>query len=385
MRKICVFTGTRAEYGLLYWLMKDIQADTETELQLLVSGTHLSPEFGYTYKHIIEDGFIINEKVEMLLSSNSPTGVIKSIGLALIGFADALERLQPDIIVILGDRYEALAIAQAAMLKRIPIAHIHGGEITQGAYDDAIRHAITKLSQYHFTSSKEHYNRIIQLGEEPKRVFNTGAIGLDHVQRTTLMSREELQASLNFSLDLPYFIVTYHPVTLENEPAEKTIKELLGALEEFPNYKVIFTYPNADDGGRSIIPLIDHFGKKNVNRVCIVPSLGFKRYLSSLKYASCVIGNSSSALIEAPALRLPTVNIGVRQQGRLAAKSVFHCLANKASIVKAINKSLVCKHEAIYDNPYGSGDVSKNILFHLKQIKLDVVKKFHDIPESKYD
>ena len=321
MKKIAVFTGTRAEYGLLYWLLKDIQTDEALDLQLLVSGTHLSPEFGNTYREIEQDGFTIDEKVEILLSSDTAVGVAKSMGLGVLGFTDALSRLQPDALVILGDRFEALAAAQTAMILRIPVVHLHGGEITEGAYDDAIRHAITKLSYMHCTSTDEYRNRVMQLGEAPERVKNVGAIGLDHLSRSHFLTVDELSNSLSFSLTKPFLLVTYHPVTLADEEPESSFQALLDSLDEFTEYQVILTYPNADDGGRSIIPLLENYAKNNPNRVLAIPSLGQKRYLSAVKHSAAVIGNSSSGIIEVPSFDVATINIGLRQKGRLSAKS----------------------------------------------------------------
>lgn len=383
MKKIAVFTGTRAEYGLLYWLLKDIQADSDLELQMLVSGMHLSPEFGYTYKQIEDDGFIINEKVEMLLSSDSSVGTVKSIGLGVIGFADSLNRLTPDLLVILGDRFEALAVAQAAMIMRIPIVHLHGGEVTEGAYDDAIRHAITKLSTYHCVSTKSHFQRVVQLGENPNRVKNVGAIGLDHLARGETLSREELSHSLNFELDCPFFVVTYHPVTLANEPAIGSFCELLDALDAFQNFKVILTYPNADEGGRSIIPILDSYAASQPHRVLAIQSLGQKRYLSAVKNCSMVIGNSSSGIIEVPSYRVPTVNIGSRQKGRLAADSVLHVAPSRDDIVSGIKKSLVDADNGRFEhvkNPYGQGDSSSKVIKVIKDCEFDLVKSFYDLP-----
>lgn len=377
MRKIAVFTGTRAEYGLLYWLLKDIQADPTLELQLLVAAMHLSPEFGMTYQQIEADGFVITEKVEMLLSSDSAVGTAKSVGLGVIGFADALARMQPDVLVILGDRFEALAIAQTAMILRIPIAHIHGGEITEGAYDDAIRHAITKLSFLHFTSTETHRNRVIQLGESPSRVHNVGAVGLDHLQRSNLMSIDELASSLNFKLEQPYLLVTYHPVTLASEPAKESFINLLAALEQFPELQIILTYPNADDGGREIIPLLEDYAKKQPQRVLAIPSLGQLRYLSAVKHAAAVVGNSSSGIIEVPSFKVPTVNIGERQRGRLAANSVFPCAIDTDSIVTTLKATLYSNLSQVV-NPYGKGDASGAILEHLKLAKLTEIKTFYD-------
>ncbi len=381
MRKIAVFTGTRAEYGLLYWLLKDLQQDRDIELQLLVSAMHLSPEFGMTYQQIEADGFTITEKVEMLLSSDSPVGTAKSIGLGVLGFADALERMKPDVLVVLGDRFEALAVAQAAMILRIPIAHIHGGEITEGAYDDAIRHAITKLSLLHFTSTEIHRNRVIQLGEHPSRVFNVGAVGLDHLQRSKLLSLAELSASLNFKLEQPYFLVTYHPVTLASEPAKASFENLLNALDAFPQHQIILTYPNADDGGREIIPLLEAYAKKQPTRVLAIPSLGQQRYLSAVKHAAAVVGNSSSGIIEVPSFKVPTVNLGERQRGRLAADSVFSCSSNKAAIIETLQQAFKSDLSQVV-NPYGKGKTSEAILKQLKTADLSVVKTFYDLQES---
>lgn len=381
MRKVAVFTGTRAEYGLLYWLLKDLQQDSEIELQLLVSAMHLSPEFGMTYQQIETDGFTITEKVEMLLSSDSAVGTAKSIGLGVLGFADALERMKPDVLVVLGDRFEALAVTQAAMILRIPIAHIHGGEITEGAYDDAIRHAITKLSLLHFTSTEAHRNRVIQLGEHPSRVFNVGAVGLDHLQRSKMLSLAELSASLNFKLEQPYFLVTYHPVTLASEPAKASFENLLKALDAFPQHQIILTYPNADDGGREIIPLLEAYAKQQPSRVLAIPSLGQKRYLSAVKHAAAVVGNSSSGIIEVPSFKVPTVNIGERQRGRLAAESVFSCPSNTAAIIETLQLGLKSDLTQVV-NPYGKGKASEAILKQLKAADLSVVKTFYDLQES---
>lgn len=381
MRKVAVFTGTRAEYGLLYWLLKDLQQDSEIELQLLVSAMHLSPEFGMTYQQIETDGFTITEKVEMLLSSDSAVGTAKSIGLGVLGFADALERMKPDVLVVLGDRFEALAVTQAAMILRIPIAHIHGGEITEGAYDDAIRHAITKLSLLHFTSTEAHRNRVIQLGEHPSRVFNVGAVGLDHLQRSKMFSLAELSASLNFKLEQPYFLVTYHPVTLASEPAKASFENLLKALDAFPQHQIILTYPNADDGGREIIPLLEAYAKQQPSRVLAIPSLGQKRYLSAVKHAAAVVGNSSSGIIEVPSFKVPTVNIGERQRGRLAAESVFSCPSNTAAIIETLQLGLKSDLTQVV-NPYGKGKASEAILKQLKAADLSVVKTFYDLQES---
>ena len=291
--------------------------------------------------------------------------------------------MKPDLIVILGDRFEALAVAQAAMILRIPIAHIHGGEITEGAYDDAIRHAVTKLSFLHFTSTAEHKNRVIQLGENPSRVFDVGAVGLDHLQRSNLMTLQELSASLNFKIDRPYLLVTYHPVTLASEPATESFNNLLKALDVYPEYQVILTYPNADDGGREIIPLLETYASNNSNRVLAIPSLGQLRYLSAVKHASAVIGNSSSGIIEVPSFNVSTVNIGERQRGRMAADSVFNCNATTYGIGVALKEALEADLSQIV-NPYGKGNASEAILEQIKSADLSVIKSFYDIPKDSY-
>lgn len=380
--KVAVFTGTRAEYGLLFWLLKDIQADPELTLQLLVSGMHLSSEFGETYKQIEQDGFEIDEKIEILLSSDTAVGTAKSMGLGVLGFADALNRLKPDTIVILGDRFEALAAAQTAMILRIPILHLHGGEITEGAYDDAIRHAITKLSYLHGTSTEEYQQRVIQLGEQPERVRNIGAIGLDHLKRGEFMTVDEIAVSLDFRLSQPYFLVTYHPVTLGSEQPEQSFNALLEALTDFPDYQVILTYPNADDGGRRIIPILEEYAKQQPERVHAIPSLGQKRYLSAVKHAAVVIGNSSSGVIEVPSFNVPTVNIGVRQKGRLAAKSVLHCDATKVAIIEAITSALQGDYKTLNEqvtNPYGAGNASEQVIAMLKSLNFEPSKSFYDL------
>jgi UDP-hydrolysing UDP-N-acetyl-D-glucosamine 2-epimerase len=389
MRKIAVFTGTRAEYGLLYWLMKDIENDPELELKLIVSGTHLSPEFGNTYKQIESDGFNIDDKVEMLLSSDTQQGVAKSMGLGVIGFADSLTRLAPDILIILGDRFEALAIAQVATIFKLPIFHFHGGEITQGAYDDSIRHAITKLSTYHFTCTEPYRKRVIQLGESPDKVFNYGAIGLEHIRRTKLLSKVEFYRHLDLNLDKPFFLLTYHPATLADEDAESTIKNIFEALSSFPNYQVVITYPNADDGGRKIITLIDEYTSVS-NNAKAYKSLGQLKYFSALKYCSAVLGNSSSGISEVPYFKKPTVNIGDRQKGRLAPASVINCGSDAYEIKNAIADSLDESFLKSFQKAlpmFGDGNTSEKVINKLKNCDLNVSKKFYDIyaKEGKID
>jgi UDP-N-acetylglucosamine 2-epimerase (non-hydrolysing) len=382
MRKVCVFTGTRAEYGSFYWLMKDIQAEFSLTLQILATGSHFSHEFGLTYQEIEKDGFEVNEKVEMLLSSDSAVGVAKSMGLGTIGYADALERLQPDILIVLGDRFETLAVAQVAMIMKITILHLHGGERTDGAYDDAIRHAITKLSNLHGTSNEVHRQRVIQLGEAPERVWNVGAVGLEHLNRTTLLTNEQLSKSLNFEITGPFFLITYHPVTLMDEDPKVAINKLLAALDKFPAHQVILTFPNADSGGRQIIPLLKAYVAKDPKRALAVESLGQLRYLSALSMTDAMIGNSSSGIVEAPAFKKATVNIGSRQEGRMAADSVINCQGSEVEITQAIEKALSCEFIEtlkLVVNPYGQENTCEKVIKILTTAKLGTIKSFVDV------
>jgi UDP-hydrolysing UDP-N-acetyl-D-glucosamine 2-epimerase len=382
MRKICVVTGTRAEYGLFYWLMKEIQADTDLLLQLVVTGMHLSPEFGLTYRTIEEDGFTIDAKVEMLLSSDTPVGIAKSIGLGVIGFADVLERLKPDIMVVLGDRYEILAAAQAALVARIPVAHIHGGETTEGAIDESIRHAITKMSHLHFVAAESYRTRVIQMGEHPDTVVNVGALGIENIKRLQLLDKTKLEQSINFELVTPCFLVTYHPATLGSTSPQVAMQALLDALDLFPDSKIVFTKPNSDTDGRILGQMIDEYARHNKGRVAVFTSMGQLRYLSALQLVDAVIGNSSSGIIEAPACNTPTVNIGDRQSGRLKADSVIDSLETTESIVAAINKALSPSfRERIKTDAslYGYGKSASHIKDHLKQVNLIITKRFYDI------
>lgn len=325
MRKVCVVTGSRAEFGLLSDLMHKIKDSEELMLQVIATNMHLSPEFGLTYREIEEDGFVIDRKVEMLLSSDTANATVKSVGLGMIGFADAYRDLSPDIVVVLGDRYEILAAVSAALFYQIPVAHLHGGEITEGAYDDSIRHAITKMSHLHFTSTEDYRKRVIQLGESPDRVFNVGAIGLDNIRKCTFLSKENLEKSLGFNLGDKSLLVTYHPVTLENDTARQQCENLLSVLDSHQEYNIIFTLPNSDTGGRGIMESIRNFVSRNNNRAVVFSSLGKIRYLSALNYISAVVGNSSSGILEVPSFGIPTLDIGDRQKGRIAATSVVHC------------------------------------------------------------
>lgn len=384
-RKICIVTGTRAEYGLLYWLMKEIVADADLHLQVIATGMHLSPEFGLTYQQIEADGFTIDAKVEMLLSSDSPVGIAKSMGLGVIGFADTLDRLKPDILVLLGDRFEILAAAQVAMVLRIPIAHIHGGETTEGAFDEGIRHAITKMAQWHFVAAEPYRKRVVQMGEAPSRVFKFGAPGLDHLQNINWLNRIALEQSLAISFSSPTFLVTYHPATLSQQNPVAAMNELLAALDEFPGATIIFTYPNADTGGRALIEQINRWVVTNENRAKAFVSLGQHRYLSLMREVDVIIGNSSSGLTEAPALKKATVNIGDRQKGRLKASSIIDAVEEKKLIVAAINKALsdeFCAGLPYTESLYGSGNVSHQIKNTLKVSALLTQKEFFDIEHA---
>lgn len=373
-RKICVVTGTRAEYGLLSNLMNLIQNDEQLELQVLATGMHLSPEFGLTYKQIEVDGFHINEKVEMLLSADTSTAVVKSMGLATIGFADALDRLKPDLLVILGDRFEMLAAAQCALIMQIPIAHIHGGECTFGAYDDAIRHSITKMATWHFTSTDGHRNRVIQLGEHPSRVWNVGATGIENIYNIHLLNKKELFKELGLTNEKPLFLITQHPETNGQVDA---IDELLKALERFHDVNLIFTKSNADNGGRNINNKIEQFVKLNED-AHLFESLGKLRYLSAVKHALVVIGNSSSGLVEVPYLQTPTVNIGDRQLGRERPNSIFDTESNVDEILKAIDKAL--SFNGKYEYIFGEGKTSRDIFDILKSIgSFKIQKGFYDL------
>lgn len=386
MKKACIVTGTRSEYGLLKPLIKRIKEDNELQLQLVVTGMHLSPEFGLTYKEIEDDGFQIDEKVEILLSSDTEVGISKSMGLAMIGFADAFERLKPDMVILLGDRYEIFAAASTAMVSRIPISHIHGGETTEGAFDEGFRHSITKMSYLHFASTEEYRKRIIQLGEEPNRVFNIGAIGIESIKDLKLLSKEELENSINFKINKHTALLTFHPVTLERNTSENQFEEILNALDKVDNLRIIFTKANSDTNGRIINKMIDEYVKNNEKKAVAFTSMGQLRYLSAIKYVDLVIGNSSSGIIEAPSFNVPTVNIGDRQKGRIQGNTVINCDPKEEEIIKAINLGLSDEFNnkiKSSKNPYGDGNVSLSIIKEIKELLLldsiSIKKKFYDM------
>lgn len=384
MRRICVITGSRAEYGLLYWTIKALSADKSIDLRICVTGMHLSPEFGLTYKQIEEDGFIIDAKVEMLLSSDSSVGISKSIGLGVIGFSEYFQNRRPDILLVLGDRFEIFAAVTTAMIFKIPVAHCHGGEATEGLIDEPIRHSISKMSHLHFTATEEYSKRVIQLGEQPQSVYNVGALGIESINKFKLLDKNEFEKAINFTLGNLTFLITFHPVTLENATAHEQFSELLEAIDKFPDAKIIFTKPNADNDGRIIISMIDEYVSKNKNRSVSYISLGQLRYLSALKHVNMVIGNSSSGLIEVPSFKKATINIGDRQRGRVKSNSVIDCEPKAVSITKAIETAL--SEEFLtkllkVENPYGSGNASEVIIKILSSVPLDelIKKRFYNL------
>jgi GDP/UDP-N,N'-diacetylbacillosamine 2-epimerase (hydrolysing) len=378
-RKICVVTGTRAEFGLLRWLMQEIQHEPELELQVLATGMHLSPEFGLTYREIEQAGFVINAKVEMLLSADTASAVTKSMGLGLISYADAFDRLAPDLIVVLGDRFEIFAATAAALIAGIPVAHLHGGETTEGAFDEAIRHSITKMSHLHFVAAEEYRRRVIQLGEQPETVFLVGGLGIDAIKRIKLLDRVALEESLGFKFGPRNLLITFHPVTLEGQISSgQQMDELLAALGELDDTHLLFTMPNADTGGRELAAMVNQFAATRQN-VRVYTSLGQLRYLSCMKYVDAVVGNSSSGLAEAPSMGIATINIGDRQKGRLSASSVINCEPTQQSISRALITVFDPSFRSTLTstkNPYGSGGASEKIVKIIKSHDLkNLLKK----------
>lgn len=377
-RKICVVTGSRAEYGLLRWVMEGIRQSPELMLQIIATGMHLSPEFGLTYREIEQDGFQIDRKIEMLLSADTPSAIAKSMGLGMISFSDAFEELKPDILLVLGDRFEVFSAVSAAMVACIPVAHLHGGESTEGLIDEAIRHAITKMAHLHFVAADPYRQRVIQLGEEPTRVFLVGGLGVDNIRRLALLDKASLEEQLNFKFLKRNLLITFHPVTLENDTAYMQLTELLMALATLKNIGLIFTMPNADARGRKLFSLIEEFVSACEN-ACAYTSLGSFRYLSCLQYVDGIVGNSSSGLMEMPTFRKGTINIGERQRGRLKAESIIDCLPDRSSIASAIDILYSINFQNILlktHNPYGDGGASDRIVDILKSIALDsIIKK----------
>jgi GDP/UDP-N,N'-diacetylbacillosamine 2-epimerase (hydrolysing) len=381
-RKICIITGTRAEYGLLRWVMQGIKDDPDLTLQIIATGMHLSPEFGLTYQAIEQDGFQIDRKVEMLTSSDTPVGIAKSMGLGLIGFADALNELQPDLIVVLGDRFEIFSAVSAALVARIPVAHLHGGEATEGLIDEAIRHAITKMSHLHFVAAEEYRQRVMQLGEQPDRIFLVGGLGIDNIKRLQLLDRTALEASLDFKLGFKNLLITFHPVTLETSTAADQMEELLAALSALKDTQLIFTLPNADTDGRALIKQVEQFVAQHSNARAYT-SLGQLRYLSCIAQIDGVVGNSSSGLTEVPSFKKGTINIGDRQRGRLQTASVINSEPKRENIAAALeelysNEFQDRLHQVT--NPYGTGGASAAIISAIKAVSLDglLKKRFYD-------
>lgn len=384
-RKICVVTATRAEYGPLKALLEDIKNDSELELQIISTGTHLSPEYGLTNQQILNDGFFINKKIEILLSSDTAVGVSKSMGLAQISFAEAFEELKPDILLVLGDRYELIPIVSAANVSLIPVAHISGGEVTEGAIDELIRHAVTKLSHLHFTAMNEYSQRVIQMGEQPERVFTVGEVGLDNLLRMKLMSRDEFEESIGRKLNKRNILFTYHPVTTQEiYEVERDFNQILLGLEQLHDTLIIFTKANADVGGRLINKMIDEYVEKHSEKAIAFTSLGQLRYLSALQYVDAVVGNSSSGIVEAPSFKVATINIGDRQRGRVKAQSTLDIGVDAAELVSAlqtINTSEFQARLAKVKNPYGQGNSSRKVVDILKKVDLNMLKtkRFYDI------
>ncbi len=395
LKRICVVTATRAEYGLLKGIIKSLSAIPGYAVNVAVTGTHLSPDFGMTYREIENDGIPIDRKISILADGDTPSAVSKTMGQAMMQFADYFEESKPDMLLVLGDRYETLAICIAAMNQRIPIAHLYGGETTEGAIDEVIRHAITKLSFLHFTSTESYRRRVIQLGEAPKRVFCVGAMGVENIMHQKLMTKAELQQNLKkecpgFELDGDYCVVTFHPVTLENGSEKKQMEELLAAIRRTKDCKFLITKANADAGGKMINAMLDEFflqeGREQPGKLFLTESLGMVRYLSALKYSVMVIGNSSSGLVEAPSFHIPTINIGNRQRGRLAGDTVINCEPVCEDILCAMQKARTedfrerCRGAV---NPYGDGDTSEKIVAvireWLEQGKIQLMKQFYDI------
>ncbi len=381
MINICVVTTTRAEYGLLRPLIKKINEDAETELSLIVSGTHLSDKFGHTIDEIIKDGFPIAKTIEIPLDTDSSVSMAESISSTLTSFSKYLSKAKPSLLVILGDRYEAFAVATAASVCRIPIAHIHGGETTEGAMDEFFRHSITKMSYLHFTSCEAYRQRVIQLGESPNRAFNVGALGIENIKKLELLSNEEIVDILGIDKNIPYCMITYHPVTMENSTVQEQFGNLLIALDNFTNMQFVFTKANADIDGDKINEMIDEYSSKHEN-IRAFFSLGVIKYLSALKYSKMIIGNSSSGIIEAPSFDIPTINIGDRQKGRIQAKSIINCVPDKNKIISSINNALTCDYTGT-ENPYEGKNTSFVILSTIKNIfnedKINLKKTFYDI------
>ena len=377
-RKICIITGSRAEYGLLRWVMQGIKDHPDLTLQLIVTGMHLSKDFGMTIDEIENDGFEVNDKIDILSYADTSLGISQSMADALLGFAKAFYRLKPDLVLVLGDRFEVFSAATSAHVARIPIAHIHGGESTEGLIDEAFRHSITKMSQIHFVAAKEYRQRVIQLGENPEKVFLVGGLGIDGINNLKLLDKEMLENKLDFKFGTKNLLVTFHPVTLENLTAKNQMKELLLALSELKDTKIIFTMPNSDAESKVISQLIQDFVQRNPNTKAYY-SLGQQKYFSTIMHVDGVIGNSSSGLLEVPSFKKPTVDIGDRQRGRIKAKSVISCAPKAEDIGRAIKKLYSSNFQDTLqevESPFGKGGASQKILTILESVNLeDLLKK----------
>ncbi len=383
-KRICIVTGSRAEYDLFYPLLEEIKREPLFRLQIAVTGMHLSVIYGLTYKEILRDGFKIDAKVRIPLDDDAPEGITKSLGIGVIGFASVFKKLKPDFVLLLGDRFETYSAAIAAFMHRIPIIHLYGGELTEGAIDDAFRHSITKMSTLHFTSTQAYRRRVIQLGERPGRVFNVGALGIDNIKRIKLLSRDKLERELNFSLEGKAVLVTFHPVTLEDNTSKIQFKEILAALSRFTDLRVIFTKPNSDINGKIIIRLIEQYVKSNPERSIAFTSLGRLKYLSLMKHVDLMLGNSSSGIIEMPSFGKPTVNVGDRQRGRIRAESIIQCIPSQGCISRALKKSFSLKFRSVctkVNNPHGNGLAARTIVSILKR----EIPKIKSLKKSFYD
>ena len=381
MRKICIVTGSRAEYGLLKNLIKKIKKDKNIKLQIIATCMHLIPKFGLTYKEIIKDGFKIDYKVKMPIPSSSSKNITSATGLGMLGFSKAFAKLRPDLLVVLGDRFEILSASFAALSENIPIAHIHGGESTVGAIDEAIRHSITKMSTFHFPSTKEYKKRIIQMGENPKRVYMVGSLGVERIKKMKFLSKDAIEKKIKFKFGKKNILTTFHPETIGFHSQKKTFKNILTSLKKIQDTTVIFTLPNIDTGSDQIIKMLKNFTKKNKKKYKIFKSMGDELYLSTIKHSDLVLGNSSSGIIEVPSLKVPTINIGDRQLGRIHGKSIINSKSNHLSIIKNIKIALFKKNKFIYKNPYELKNTSEKILKILKKTKIKniIKKKFNDI------
>ncbi len=380
IRKICVVTGSRADYDHLYWLLKLLKKNKKFDLSIIVTGSHLEKKYGSSIKNITKDGFKKLHKIRLFLGKDKVENITRSTSLGILSFSKKLKQIKPDIVLMLGDRYEIFSCAISASFLKIPIAHFNGGEVTSGAFDEWIRHSITKMSTIHFVANKKYQNRVIQLGENKRNVFNVGGLSSDNVRKTKTLKKREIEKTCNFRFYSKNILVTFHPVTLGEKDSKKYFKEIILALEKLEETLIIFTFPNADNDNLSIINMIKKFVKKNKNAICFI-SLGRKKYLSIMKYCDAVVGNSSSGLLEAPYFNIPTINIGNRQEGREKANTVIDCNTNRIEILRTI-KSINKKKLKLSNikNLYGLGNTAENVIKILsnKNLNLNIKKKFVD-------